>query len=412
MYNYTKDGISLSIYFDTRKSKNDGTFPIKIRVWSHRKIKFYPTGKSVTEQQWKVLPKSRAPELVVIRQDVEHSFDVIRQTVRDLQFDGIFSFEELDFRLGRGERVNLNESLRALISEYENNGKLGTADVYKATLSSITSFKGKKIDFISVTPSWLKSFEAFCRDRNNSPATIAIYMQNIRHAMRLAIRDKMLPPKQYPFGEGQYQIRLYKGRKKALRKEDIARIANFKCHNLPTERARDIWMFIYYCNGVNPADIIKLKFSNIINNEIYFIRQKTDATRRNLHEIVVPLTEPMQAIIDKWGNPPNPSNYIFPVLTPADRDPAVIYRKKCNFNRTISKHMKKIGKELGLGNVNVMVARHTFASTLYHAGVPVEFISEGMGHTSIETTKNYLASFSRETRMKNAEILRSAANGE
>ncbi len=35
--------------------------------------------------------------------------------------------------------------------------------------------------------------------------------------------------------------------------------------------------FIYLCNGLNVADLIKLKYSNIVDGEICFVRQKTGA---------------------------------------------------------------------------------------------------------------------------------------
>ena len=38
-------------------------------------------------------------------------------------------------------------------------------------------------------------------------------------------------------------------------------------------------------------------------------------------------------------------------------------------------------------------------------GVNIAYISESLGHSDLKTTENYLASFEREERQKNAELL-------
>jgi len=50
-------------------------------------------------------------------------------------------------------------------------------------------------------------------------------------------------------------------------------------------------------------------------------------------------------------------------------------------------------------------ARHSFATVLKRAGANIAYISESLGHQDLKTTENYLASFEREEREKNAAIL-------
>jgi hypothetical protein len=47
-------GYSISIYLDTRRQKADGTFPVKLRVYSTilGKTKFYPTTFNLTESDF------------------------------------------------------------------------------------------------------------------------------------------------------------------------------------------------------------------------------------------------------------------------------------------------------------------------------------------------------------------------
>ena len=71
--------------------------------------------------------------------------------------------------------------------------------------------------------------------------------------------------------------------------------------------------------------------------------------------------------------------------------------------------MKTLGKELGIkSKLTTYAARHSYATMLKNLGVSVEEISESLGHNSIETTRNYLASFSQNRKKSTAEKLQNA----
>lgn len=89
---------------------------------------------------------------------------------------------------------------------------------------------------------------------------------------------------------------------------------NGLCSLPGTAKCRDYWLFLYLCNGINMANFVKLKYSNIENGEIFFVRQKTERTIRTRKEIRAVITDEMHAIIDCWRNQPRPDSYIFPVL--------------------------------------------------------------------------------------------------
>ena len=64
-----------------------------------------------------------------------------------------------------------------------------------------------------------------------------------------------------------------------------------------------------------------------------------------------------------------------------------------------------IGKALGIDHISTYTARHSFATVLKRSGANIAYISESLGHQDLKTTENYLASFEREEREKNAELL-------
>ena len=112
----------------------------------------------------------------------------------------------------------------------------------------------------------------------------------------------------------------------------------------------------------------------------------------------------MQTIIDRWGNIPAPDNFIFPVLD--GKEDAMRRKLKTQYlTRAINKRMHAIGEALGIGSISTYTARHSFATVLKRAGANIAYISESLGHSDLKTTENYLASFEREERVKNAELL-------
>lgn len=59
----------------------------------------------------------------------------------------------------------------------------------------------------------------------------------------------------------------------------------------------------------------------------------------------------------------------------------------------------------GAAPVTTYSARHSFATVLKRSGTNISYISESLGHSNLAITENYLASFERDERMKNAQLL-------
>ena len=57
----------------------------------------------------------------------------------------------------------------------------------------------------------------------------------------------------------------------------------------------------------------------------------------------------------------------------------------------INKALHELGKFIGVQNLTMYVARHSWASACKASNIPISVISEGMGHDSEETTRIYLA---------------------
>lgn len=389
---------------DTRRTKSDGKCPVKIRVTHRRTRWYYPTGKDLTPEEWSALSTTKARALVSIRKDIESSYQIVRSAVEELTTAGAFTFDALNNRLKGATSDTVNTAFRAKISAFNQQGQVGTATVYDTILKGIERFAGAHIPFDAITVSWLVRYAAFLQSEGKKQTTIAIHLRHLRAILNEARRQGIVKEAQYPFGRGRFEIQEGEGRKMALTLEQIGQIARYDDGSDATAKYRDYWLFLYLCNGINVADFVRLRYRDIVNGEICFVRQKTARTTRTRKEIRVVVTDRMLAIIDRWGNPPAPDRFIFPVLDGAE-DAMRQKLKTQYFTRAVNKRMATIGEALGIGNISTYTARHSFATVLKRAGANIAYISESLGHNDLKTTENYLASFEREERVKNAELL-------
>ena len=404
MIKVVKNGVVVSVLLDTRTVNKEGTYPVKIKVYFQGKPKYYPTGICMsTKEELEEVLESKSKKNIEIQDIIGKELSRILKNVDILVERGTFSFSNLNNMLGKNIGGSLNEMISAKIKELENEEKFGSSAFYKGTLSLLKRYMKHDVPIKEVTVEWLNGLEKFILKTANQ-TTVAMNMRNIRATMNIAKQVGVIRESDYPFGRGKYQIKEGSGKKKALNKKQFKAIAEYSDGSMTTEFYRDLWLFIYFCNGLNVADLISLKFSDIQNDEISFIRKKTKDRTRDVKRIYAAITPEMYSIINKWGNDPKKSVYIFPFLKPGD-SAWEHEKKKKNLTKLINKRMKMIGEKLNLGKITTYVARHTYATVLRNEGVPISIISPMLGHSSVTTTEIYLADLESEYRAKNASLL-------
>lgn len=405
MDSYILNGISVSLFLDNRRENKTRNYPIKIRITYKRDRKYYSTGKSLSVLDWEKLDKTKNTELINIKKDLQISFDKVKDAVQTLENEGRFSFDNLNIYLGKYTGDTLNNAFKTKIETLIESGAIGNSDVYTCAYRQFEKYAGNKVSFESIGIDWLKRYEKAMLDEGKSYTTISMYIRCIRALFNDAKSIETIKEAQYPFGKGKYEVPSGKGRKLALTLQQIKQIVSYSDGSEATERYRDLWFFSYLCNGINVNDLLKLKFSNIDNEEIHFYRSKTLHTSKDKKEIEAVITPEMQQIIDKWGNPDKRlDNYIFSFLT-GEETPVQQKRTIQDVTHRINKRLKKIGKDIGISGLSTYTARHSFATVLKRSGANIAYISESLGHSDLKTTENYLASFEKEERRKNAKLL-------
>ena len=408
MYRDSKDGVTVLTILDTRRTKQSGLYPVKVQVVYKRVQKYYTTGKELSPDEWKKLPETRAAQLSQVRNSIKNSYELVWKNAEELAAKGEFTFDALNVRLSRACGVTVNTAFQMKIETLKKEERVGTMLYYDNIIKNIELFGGKQIPFENVTVDWLKRYEKYLLKTKNH-TTVGMHMRAIRAIINEARKAGAIKDSQYPFGRDRYEIQTGEARKKALTLEQIRQVVTFADGTETTERYRDIWFFMYLCNGINTADLVRLKYKNIVDGEICFVRQKTERTTSTIKEIHAIVTLEMQAIIDRWGSERKPGNYIFPCIN--DEEDALTQKKRTkDFTKRINKRMKMIGEALGIDGISTYTARHSYATVLKRSGANIAYISESLGHNSLKTTASYLASFEKEERQKNAALLTNFGN--
>lgn len=157
------------------------------------------------------------------------------------------------------------------------------------------------------------------------------------------------------------------------------------------------------------SDVLRLKYQNISGAEIIFERRKTK-NKSEKTTIVSRLTEPLQKIIKEHSKfSINEDDFIFPELNNSMNEKQR-YARIQSTTKLINKHLKRIADNLGFDNdlarcISTYYARHSYATLLKNDNVSVAEISESLGHSSIQTTQNYLSSIDVAQRTRTANQL-------
>lgn len=408
----------ISLYLDTRRELKNKKFPVKLRVFTPtpRRQKLYPTKFEMTRDEFKKIYKTEKPrnehkEIRRKMQAVELAAVEIAEDIKP------FNFDEFDRKLNRkpGEGVKVAYQYQQIIDELVRYRQYGTANSYELSRKSIEAYlkhKGKKtfanLTFYDITPTWLKEYESYMTDiKERSLTTVGIYLRSLRAAYNKAVREREIDREFYPFGKRKYVIPATKNVKKALDHNQLSTLFRAEPQTPEQEKARDFWFFSYACNGMNMKDILLLRYKDIHNDRIEFVRAKTKTTTKaHSRPVVVYLNDFAKEVINKYGNPDRrPENRVFDVLG-EDIPPEKQRNAINNFTRFVNQHIKKLCKANGLPEeTSTYWARHSFATNAIRNGASMEFIQESLGHENMKTTQNYFAGFDNDTKKEFAKKL-------
>jgi len=284
----------------------------------------------------------------------------------------------------------LNELFDYYIEKKENI-KPTTMDSIRYTKNRFVNFK-TGVSVSDVTVSFLKKFERNEIEVNNSQATIDHHMRNLRTIINYFTHYVKVIPKEYeyPFGKGGFTISSYFPSKQVLKESEIQSVIDLNKFNSEEHKfARDVWVLLYRLNGANFADLLRLRWSQMDGDYIFYTRKKTETTRRNNKKrITVPLTDKLLDSISRIGD--KSSTFILGMLTEG-YDEETFKNRNHKIKQQINQKLRDIREQLNLSRpLQLGCARDCYASTLDRNNTPREQTSQMLGHSNVVITEHYL----------------------
>lgn len=353
----------IRLYLDQRKPCKDGRCPVKVSVYTnaHGVANRYivTTGVFVNPKYWdavKCQDKRSASNNAILGACLDKVRDFIADCIKN------------------GSRVN-SERLRAVLEgrdASEDDSQLvlpyfrshaatkraeRTREVYLATAIKIEEFAGSELRWTDINHKWLTDWDRWMERTMPSANSRGIHLRNLRHVVNEAIDDELLTS--YPFRR--FSIKKQETDKLAL---SVGQLRQMMDADMPSgEGYRDVFLLMFYLQGINIGDLCRLPLNSYDGHRLRYRRSKTG----RLFSIKV---EPeAAALIDKYHG--KNGVYLLDIL---ER-----WKTVGSFRSKIDKRLKVLFPDFSHMSTNC--ARHTYATLLGEIGVPIEVISQAMGHS-------------------------------
>ena len=275
----------------------------------------------------------------------------------------------------------------AVMREYKDNSVgAGTVSVFASTIKRIEGYAGAnahKLSFNDITVSWLDGFDRWLVDYCPKVNSRSIHMRNLRTVFNYALAHD-LTNAPYPFKK--YKIKTQATEPLALSLEQLKLLWNYEPPFSGQRYWLDVWKLMFCLIGINMADLWGLE--KMRQGRVSYSRQKTG----RLYSIKV---EPeAKALIEAHKGRKS-------LVDLSER-----YKSVHRVTTSINKMIKAIAKDLELPPMTAYTARYTWATLAQSIDIPIEVISQALGHTyGMAVTLGYIMPDRRKMDEANRKVL-------
>ncbi|MBB6333000.1 site-specific recombinase XerD [Chryseobacterium sediminis] len=378
--------IKILFVLDKSKSNSKGLAPLKCRITYMGERKPFATGLFINPQNWdnkqqKVKPPNSENETIntqlsLIKNKINQAFLFLQVNEEEFDVEDVF----LQYK---GNPPKKNKTILQLFQEHNDRiEKLIGKEYSIATLWKFKQAKELLKDFIKYSFNkgdyhfkdldlkFIQDYEFFLKaEKSLALATTNKMIQRFRKIVKLAISQDIIQKE--PFTS--YKVKHIKKEITYLTREELAKIEEYQFKAERLQIVADMFVFCCY-TGLAYNEMVNLEKSHIIigfdgNEWINMIRGKTQ------HLLSIPLLSRGKKIIEKY-------DYV-------DEKKALPKFSNQKFNA----YLKEIADIVGLDKrLTHHLARRTFATTvLLYNDVPMEIVSELLGHSKITITQEHYA---------------------
>lgn len=342
------------------------------------RLRVHPSDWDADEEKLVLSALSRS----IIQNRIDSDVALLKRVISDLDSSAIdYSVSDIIERYKSPQsHILVLDYMSAQIEQLRAANRLGTAKNYEKTMCSFREFlEGVRLPLSALTEQVVTDYNSFLIKRGLVRNSVSFYMRVLRAVYNKAVRQKLIE-QQHPFTE------VYTGidrtRKRAVSESIIAQLHRLELEaGSPLALCRDMFIFSYCTRGMAFVDIAYLKKINLQNGMICYARRKTGQL------LSIRIEPSIQRIIDRYADSDSP--YVFPILASIDVTEA--YEQYQVALNTHNRLLGRLSEMLGCGcKLTSYTSRHSWATAARNHNVPISVISQGMGHSSEQTTQIYL----------------------
>lgn len=415
------DKISVRMVLDTKhRADGDGRRLVVVRIIKEGQSLYVSADERLTESEFADIcaaEKDGTKKYKGIRERLGGVFKRVDDKVKELVDDYNFSFDEFKRKYNNLQRGD-ETTIYSLWRDVADNKSAGTKSSYMDAYKRFVKDMGGKVRFEDIGRTFVSDWQKQMEQDGLSKTTANIYLRAFRVVLNEAASQELIKTdtkalfkKMAIGGKNSYNSRKHEYLDVATWRKlwaiyEAEGEGNEVYQSWRSDYKRDrmdalgMMLFMYLADGMNLRDVINLRYDDFYfshNREQFrFVRQKV--AKRTDAEVVFPVLPQMRTILNRQALPEERGGLVFGYLLGrvGKIDDEEERRLTALYNSTIRERMKSVAKAVGLDvEPTPTWCRHSFASNLIQCGVPKDYISQSMGHSSgTTTTDNYIDRYS------------------
>lgn len=380
-----------NLILDKRRKLKNNTYAIRIRIIHKKQNVIISTGINIPMELWEFGKggweiNRQYPNAKYLNFELSSTLLNIRQTLTDLEKSGklggmtVLQIKDhiLNKTIKQGEQVTFISYFKDFI---KTRNARRTQELYQNTLNKVIEWSNDYVSFEDISVSWLNEFHNHLKEKGNKLNTIAIDERNIRAVIKSAIDEEVTEIKD-PFRK--YKIKHQEqSDTMPLTVNQLKAIRDYETDSEALKYARDVFMASFYLIGINISDLYDLKR----DERARYYRHKTGAF------VDIELQPETKELCKKYSD--NERMFSFYKR----------YTASQSFTSMINLNLKTIGKSIGVPDLIMYHARHSWATLAARLDIEEKTIAKALSHSYRNTTSRYARFDFRKVDEANRKVL-------
>jgi len=378
-----------------RKKNKDGTFPLALRITKDRRSSYIHLGHSIEEKYWsedtQTVKKSH-PNSARLNNFIAKKMTAAQGNLLELEGQQRDSSSQAIIRKIKAKNATFFTLADPYLENLKQAGKFNRYAAEKPLLNRFKEFlKGQDITFQDITVGLLNRYKTYLKGtRKIKEQTALNHLVVIRTVFNQAIGANLIDAKYYPFGRNKIVARALPSLKIGLSSQDVKNIEHLNVsQNKSIDHAKNIWLVSFYFAGMRVSDVLRLKWSDIQHDRLYYTMGKNEKVGS------LKIADKAMDILNQYKVEKYNHGLIFPDLNGLKdlKNTFETQRHIALAVKRINASLKKIATLAEIKTKLTMhIARHTFGN-ISGDKIPIQMLQKLYRHSSITTTIGYQANF-------------------